>query len=112
VNGATYPLRLAERLNAVQREVGLPEIGAFVSGTIQTRANSFAELRDSIDGLLFSSERGEGLVPYVTGCLPYGKCGMVALAESFSEADELFREVEAATSCLRISRAIPAFSNG
>ena len=111
VNGATYPLRLAERLNAVQREAGLPEIGAFVSGTIETRANSFAELRDSIDGLLFSTERGEGLVPYVTGCLPYGKCGMVAVAESSSEADELFREVEAAASSLRISRAIPAFSN-
>jgi hypothetical protein len=112
VNGATYPLRLAGQLNAAQREAAFPEIGAFVSGTIDTRAGSFAELRDSIDGLLFFPERGVGLVPYVTGCLPYGKCGMVALAESAPEADELFREAGAAAAGLRISGSVPALSNG
>jgi hypothetical protein len=112
VNGATYPLRLAGQMNAVQREAAFPEIGAFVSGTIKTSAGSCAELRDSMDGLLFSPERGVGLVPYVTGCLPYGKCGVVALAESSLEADELFREAGAAAAGLRISCPVPAFSNG
>lgn len=112
VNGATYPLRLAGQLNAAQRAAGLPETGAFVSGTLETRAGSFAALRESIHGLLFSRGRGAGLVPYVTGCLPYGKCGVVALAASFSEADELFREAGAAAAGLRMPRLVPAFSNG
>lgn len=111
VNGATYPLRLAGQLNAAQREAALPEIGAFISGAIETRAGSFAELRDSIDDLLFSPERGAGLVPYVTGCLPYGKCGVVALAASSPEAGDLFREAEAATSSLRIACPAAAFSD-
>jgi hypothetical protein len=109
VNGATYPLRLTRRLNAAQREASRPEIAAFVSGTIETSAGSFAELRDALDGLLFSPERGEGLVPYVTGCLPYGKCSMVALAASASEALELFDEAGAVGLQPDI---MPAFSNG
>lgn len=112
VNGATYPLGLAGQLNAAQRGAALPEIGAFVSGTLETGAGSFAALRDSIDGLLFSPERGAGLVPYVTGCLPYGKCGVVALAASSTEAGELFREAGAAAAGRRISCPVPAFSNG
>jgi biotin carboxylase len=109
VNGATYPLRLTRRLNAAQRAASRPEIAAFVSGTIETDAGSFAELRDSLDGLLFSPERGEGLVPYVTGCLPHGKCSMVALAASPTEAFELFDE--AGASGLEAD-TVPALSNG
>lgn len=112
VNGATYPLALAGRLNAAQRDAALPEIGGFVSGSIETVASSFAELRDSIDDLLFSPERGSGLIPYVTGGLPYGKCGIVALAASSDEAGELFHEAGAAAGGLQISYPEPAFSNG
>jgi hypothetical protein len=112
VNGATYPLRLAGRLNAAQREAALPEIGAFVSGTMETSASSFAELRDSIDGLLFSPGRGAGVVPYVTGGLPYGKCGVVALGAAAPEADELFREAGAAAAGLRTACPVPVFSDG
>jgi hypothetical protein len=111
VNGATYPFRLAGRLNAFQRKAARPEISAFVSGTLETRAGSFAELRDSIDDLLFSPERGTGVVPYVTGCLPYGKCGVVALAGSAPEANELFHEAGAAAAGVRISCPVPAFSD-
>ncbi|MEA2722255.1 MAG: hypothetical protein QOH59_26 [Gemmatimonadales bacterium] len=112
VNGATYPLGLMARLNTIQRDAGLPEIGAFVSGNVVTPADSFAALRELLDDLLFSPGRSSGLVPYVTGCLPYGKCGMVAFAPCPVEADELFREAGAAAAGLRMSYPAAAFSNG
>lgn len=111
VNGATYPLGLMARLNTIQRESGLPEIGAFASGNVVTPADSFAALRELLDDLLFSPGRSSGLVPYVTGCLPYGKCGIVALASSSAEASELFREAETAAAGLLMSYPAAAFSH-
>jgi hypothetical protein len=95
-NGATYPLRLRRRLNVVQREAGLPEIGAFVSGMIEVEARTFSELRDSWDDRLFSPYTGSGLIPYVPGLLPHGKCGVVALAATREEAEALYQEAGAA----------------
>jgi hypothetical protein len=91
-NGASYPLRLRRRLNVAQREAGLPEIGAFVSGMIETEAQTFSELRDSWDDRLFCRYTGSGLVPYVPGLLPHGKCGVVALAGTREEAEALYQE--------------------
>lgn len=91
-NGATYPLRLRRRLNVAQREAGLPEIRAFVSGMIDTEVRTFSELRDSWDDRLFCPYTGSGLVPYVPGLLPHGKCGVVALAGSRDEAEALYYE--------------------
>lgn len=101
INGATYPLRLAARLNAAQREAGLPEAGGFVSGAVETEAHTFAELRALWDGDLFSRDRGTGLIPYVTGFLPYGKVGVVALAATLEEAKELYHESAAGAGALR-----------
>ena len=101
INGATYPLRLAARLNAAQREAALPEAGGFISGTLETEAHTFAELRDLWDGDLFSRDRGTGLIPYVTGFLPYGKVGVVALAATLQEAKELYHESAAGAGALR-----------
>lgn len=101
INGATYPLRLAARLNRTQREVGLPEARGFVSGVVETEARSFAELRDLWDGDLFSRDRGAGLIPYVTGFLPYGKVGLVALAATLQEARRLYSEPAAGAGALR-----------
>jgi hypothetical protein len=112
VNGATYPLGLAARLNMFQRDAGLPEVGAFVSGSVETSADSFTALREWLDGLLFSPGRGAGLVPSVTGGLPYGKCGMVALGTCPAEAEELFQEARSAAAGLRMAYPAPAFSNG
>ncbi len=91
-NGATYPLRLRRRLNVAQREAGFPEIRAFVSGTIQTEARTFSELRDGWDDRLFCPSTGSGLVPYMPGFLPHGKCGVVALGGTRAEAEALYRE--------------------
>jgi hypothetical protein len=90
-NGATYPLRLRRRLNVAQREAGLPEIRAFVSGMIETDARTFGELHDSWEDHLFCPYTGSGLVPYVPGLLPQGKCGVVALAGTREEAEELYQ---------------------
>jgi hypothetical protein len=95
-NGATYPLWLRRRLNVAQREAGLPEIRAFVSGMIETEARTFSELRESWDDSLFCRYTGSGLVPYVPGLLPHGKCGVVALATTREEAEELFQEAGSA----------------
>ena len=91
-NGATYPLRLRRRLNVSQREAGYPEIGAFASGTVEAEARSFGELREMWDEQLFCPERGSGLVPYMPGLLRYGKCGVVALAGTREEAEELYQQ--------------------
>jgi len=95
-NGASYPLRLRRRLNVAQREAGLPEIRAFVSGSIETQARTFSELRDSWDDRLFCRYTGSGLVPYVPGFLPHGKCGVVALAGTREEAEALYHDASSA----------------
>ena len=99
-NGASYPLRLRQRLNVSQREAGFPAITAFTSGTIKTEAASFDELQDIWGDALFSPERGTGLIPYVTGLLRHGKCSVVALAATPGEADELYEEAGATTVAL------------
>ncbi len=99
-NGATYPLRLRRRLNVAQREAGYPEIRAFASGMVESDAGSFAQLRDMWDEQLFCPERGTGLVPYMPGLLRHGKCGVVALAGSREEADELYQQANTATAAV------------
>ena len=85
VNSATYPLAVRERISPAS---------AFVSGTIETGVGTFAELRERIPQLLYSPERKSGILPYMTGCLSFGSCGIIALARSRAEAAELFAEAE------------------
>jgi hypothetical protein len=89
VNGAAYPLGLAERLNRAN--------SAFCSGTIQCKATSFGQLREELSDLLYSPERGNGIVPYGVGRLAYGKCGIIALAETSAEAAELYHRARFTT---------------
>jgi hypothetical protein len=95
VNGGTYPLAVRARLNAAAAEIGRPLAPAFVSGTVDTRATSFARVRSAIRHLLFDPDRGTGVVPYATGCLEHGKCSMVALARSRLRAAELYGAAQA-----------------
>ncbi len=95
VNGGTYPLALRARLNAAAGSAGRPEAPAFVSGTVETRASSFARVKAAIGHLLFDPDRGTGVVPYATGCLEHGKCSLVALAGSRLRAAELYGAVQA-----------------
>ena len=95
-NGATYPLRLRRRLNLAQREAGFPEIKAFVSGTVELEARTYGELREMWNDRLFCPEQGAGLVPYMPGLLRHGKCGVVALAPTREEADDLYQGAGAA----------------
>jgi hypothetical protein len=94
-NGATYPLRLRRRLNVAQREAGYPEVRAFASGTVESEAGSFAELRHMWNERLFCPQRGTGLVPYMPGLLRHGKCGVVALAGSREKAEQLYQQAAA-----------------
>jgi hypothetical protein len=89
VNGAAYPLRLAERLTGTD--------SAFCSGTIQSRATSFGELREELSDLFYSPDRGKGIIPYGIGRLAYGKCGVIALAETSAEAAELYHRARFTT---------------
>jgi hypothetical protein len=81
VNGSSYPLALRRRL--------APR-AAFVSGTVQTGAGRFAEVRAALGTLLFDPERGSGVVPYATGGLTAGRCALAALAGSRLRAAELY----------------------
>ncbi len=95
VNGGTYPLAVRARLNAAAARAGRPEAPAFVSGTIETRATSFARVKSAIGHLLFNADRGTGVVPYATGCLEHGKCSLIALARSRLRAAELYGAAQA-----------------
>jgi hypothetical protein len=44
---------------------------------------------------LFCPQRGTGLVPYMPGLLRHGKCGVVALAGSREEAEQLYQQAAA-----------------
>ena len=81
VNGASYPLAVRRRL--------APR-AAFVSGTVRTGAQCFADVRTTLGTLLFDPERGSGVVPYATGSLAQGRCALVALATSRLRAAELY----------------------
>jgi hypothetical protein len=85
VNGATYPLCLSERLRIAP---------AFVSGCIRTGVGTFADLKHDLNDLLLAPGRQNGLVPYATGCLQYGRCSMIAFGSTADEATELFAEAE------------------
>ena len=95
VNGGTYPLAVRARLNAAATAAGRPQAPAFVSGTVDTRATSYARVRGAIGHLLFDPGRGTGVVPYATGCLEHGKCALVALAGSRLRAAELYGAAQA-----------------
>jgi hypothetical protein len=95
VNGGTYPLAVRARLNAAAGRAGRPEAPAFVSGTVATRAASFARVKAAIGHLLFDPDRGTGVVPYATGCLEHGQCSLVALAGSRLRAAEVYGAAQA-----------------
>jgi hypothetical protein len=93
VNGGTYPLAVLEQFE---------ETRAFVSGIVTTDLESFAELRAMLGELLFTRERGEGVLPYATGTLRHGCCPAIALAATREQAAELYAEAELrmAASCV------------
>jgi hypothetical protein len=95
VNGGTYPLAVRARLNQTAARSGRPQAPAFVSGTVDTRARSFARVKAAIGHLLFDPDRGTGVLPYATGCLDHGKCALVALAGSRLRAAELYGAAQA-----------------
>jgi hypothetical protein len=95
VNGGTYPLAVRARLNQTAARSGRPPAPAFVSGTVDTRARSFARVKAAIGHLLFDPDRGTGVLPYATGCLDHGKCSLVALAGSRLRAAELYGAAQA-----------------
>jgi hypothetical protein len=85
VNGATYPLSIRERISPA---------AAFVSGSVATDLVRFAQLRARLSDSLYSPQRKSGILPFMTGCLPFGSCGIMALAPTRAEAAELFAEAE------------------
>ncbi len=94
VNGATYPLAVMERLNSVQQSLGQVTIAAFRSGTVETPARSFAELRDALGHLFYRAETGTGVIPYNVGCLEYGKCGVIVLGPSREAVAQMYAEIK------------------
>jgi ubiquinone biosynthesis protein COQ9 len=74
-----------EHLNRIQIKKGRPSIEAFVSARLETKADSFSELRELYGHLFFNSETGKGLVPYNTGCLEIGKFNIAVLGKSRRE---------------------------
>ncbi|MFO0795234.1 MAG: hypothetical protein U0586_14380 [Candidatus Brocadiaceae bacterium] len=86
VNAATYPWILMSRL-------GLK--GAFLSTSVASSARSFSEFRSRCGRFFFDPSTGRGVVPYNTGCLPYGKCWLAIYGETRQVVQELYRSIVA-----------------
>jgi hypothetical protein len=69
---------------------------------VSADVEGFAELRGILGELLFTRERGQGVLPYAPGTLRHGSCPAIALAASREEAAELYAEAELsmAASCV------------
>jgi hypothetical protein len=93
-DGATHPLTILQRLNAVQRAEGRPESAAFVSGTLELKPGSFARFRESAEPFLYSPRTGRGMVPYQVNRLDQGRCGVVVLGGSRGEVLRAYGEVQ------------------
>src|SRR5205085_2132164 len=91
VNGATYPVFLIERLNALQALHSTPLIESFLSAKAATKATSFSELQAMHGRLFFDPTRGRGIIPYNTGQLANGKCDFVFAGSSRQEVEEMYR---------------------
>ncbi len=94
VDGATYPLAILQRLNAVQRDAGGPESVAFVSGTLELRPIAFAAFRRAADRFFYSPRTGCGMVPYQVSRLAEGRCGVVVLGGSRDEVLRMYGELQ------------------
>ena len=74
-DGATYPLAILQRLNAVQRDAGGPESVAFVSGTLELRPIAVAAFRRAADRVRDGAVPGE---PARRGPVRCGGAGRLA----------------------------------
>lgn len=91
-NAATYSKSLMEHLNIKQKQKDGPYIEAFLSANVKTNASSFAELKESYGHLFFNPKMGEGLVPYNTGCLEYGKFTLAVFGKSRNEVVKMYED--------------------
>lgn len=84
-NAAVYPRFLMEHLHRVQGRHGGPPINAFLLVEHTTSARSFTDLRSGYGHLFFDPDKGNGLVPYNTGCLEKGIVMLAMFGESRAE---------------------------
>jgi Pre ATP-grasp domain len=91
VNGATYPVFLMERLNALQAVRSSPLIEAFLSARTTTKATSFSELQEMYSRLFFDPCTGRGIIPYNTGRLANGMCDLVFLGSSRQDVEDMYQ---------------------
>jgi len=91
VNGATYPVFLMERLNALQAVRSSPLIEAFLSAKTTTKATSFSELQEMYSRLFFDPCTGRGIIPYNTGRLAKGMCDLVFLGSSRQDVEDMYQ---------------------
>jgi hypothetical protein len=94
VDGATYPLAVLQRLNAIQRQAGGPESAAFVSGTVELRPTTFAAFQRAAGRFFYAPRTGQGMVPYHVARLGEGRCGVVVLGASRDDVLRLYGELQ------------------
>ena len=92
INGASYPLALMGRLSALAGRRRATAPAAFRTGYVRVRTTEFGELADLSRALLYDPDRGEGIVPYSVGALPFGKVGIACLGPTPEAAEDLHDE--------------------
>jgi hypothetical protein len=85
VNGAIYATALMNKMNS-----GMTQ--AFMTKFARPPSRSFSELCDLLRGRLFDPRTGTGIVPYNTGCLPYGRCILAVFGQSLDQVRTLASE--------------------
>ena len=92
VNGASYPLALLARL-AERAGGGAPAPAAFRSSNVAVAPRDFAGLEALCGALLYTLQRGEGVIPYAVGALAAGKVGIACFGPNPARVDALFAEL-------------------
>jgi hypothetical protein len=92
VNGASYPLALLARL-AERAGGGAPAPAAISSTNVAVAPRDFAGLEALCGALLYTLQRGEGVIPYAVGALAAGKVGIACFGPNPARVDALFAEL-------------------
>ena len=90
VNGSTYASAIWEGVNAQRRVHGLNTLASCSSiRSVDTTFSTFSQLRARAGELIYTHDRGCGVVPYNTAALAHHNISTVALAEDAATARAL-----------------------
>jgi len=95
VNGATYPLGLVANLNAYRAQADLGQLRCWATDKARrVKPTMFSALAKRLAPLMYTHERGRGILPYMTGLLARGRLAYVAIGGSVEVVESLEAQLD------------------